>query len=203
MSDTLYLQIDRNVQVHHPHVYLQDVAQLSCSNPKVLNRCRVLPVVNLEPGKAGRYVFSAADLIDLILSKEQNLDVSALGETSFIVTYSEARMRHKIWAWLKVALICLATFFGTAFAIMSFNNDVDLTSLFGQIYQQVTGKVSNGFTVLEISYSIGIGLGVLFFFNHFGRWKITQDPTPMQVQMRVYEDDVNTTIVEEEKRKER
>lgn len=202
MSDTLYLQIDRNVQVHHPHVYLQDVAQLSCSNPKVLNRCRVLPVVNLEPGKAGRYVFSAADLIDLILSKEQNLDVSALGETSFIVTYSEARMRHKIWAWLKVALICLATFFGTAFAIMSFNNDVDLTSLFGQIYQQVTGKVSNGFTVLEISYSIGIGLGVLFFFNHFGRWKITQDPTPMQVQMRVYEDDVNTTIVEEEKRKE-
>ena len=48
MSDTLYLQIDQNIEVHHPHVYLQDVAQLSCSNAKVLNRCRVLPVANLE-----------------------------------------------------------------------------------------------------------------------------------------------------------
>ena len=50
--------------------------------------------------------------------------------------------------------------------------------------------------------SVGIGLGVLFFFNHFGRKKITQDPTPMQVQMRLYEDDVDTTIIEEICRKE-
>ena len=27
--------------------------------------------------------------------------------------------------------------------------------------------------------------------------KITSDPTPMQVQMRLYEDDVNTTIIED------
>ena len=27
--------------------------------------------------------------------------------------------------------------------------------------------------------------------------KITADPTPMQVQMRQYEDDVNTTIIED------
>ena len=86
---------------------------------------------------------------------------------------------------------------------MSFNNDVDLTTLFGQIYQQVTGAKSSGFTILEITYSIGIGAGVLFFFNHFGSMKLTQDPTPMQVQMRVYEDDVNTTIIEKvEKGKE-
>ena len=27
--------------------------------------------------------------------------------------------------------------------------------------------------------------------------KLTDDPTPMQVQMRKYEDDVNTTILED------
>ena len=40
-------------------------------------------------------------------------------------------------------------------------------------------------------------------FNHFGGRKITEDPTPMEVEMRVYEDDVNKTLIEQEKRKER
>lgn len=116
------------------------------------------------------------------------------------MTYREEAVKSKVWTWVKAVIICMATFFGTAFAIMSFNNDVDLTTLFGQIYQQVTGAKSSGFTILEITYSIGIGAGVLFFFNHFGSMKLTQDPTPMQVQMRVYEDDVNTTIIEKVER---
>ena len=60
----------------------------------------------------------------------------------------------------------------------------------------------DGFTVLEIGYSLGIGIGVIFFFNHFGRWKITQDPTPIEVEMRTYEDEVDNTILEMENRKE-
>lgn len=51
MSDTLYLQLDMNIQVQHPHVYLQDIARLSCTNPKILNRLRVLPVANLDSEK--------------------------------------------------------------------------------------------------------------------------------------------------------
>ena len=85
---------------------------------------------------------------------------------------------------------------------MTFNRDVDVTKLFSQVYEQMTGSSSEGFTVLEISYSLGIGLGVLFFFNHFVRKKLTQDPTPMQVQMRQYEDDVNTTLIEDINREE-
>ena len=89
------------------------------------------------------------------------------------------------------------SFFGAAFSIMTFNNDVDLGSLFDQFYTLVMGKSSNGFTILEISYSVGIGLGVLLFFNHFGHLKLSDDPTPMQVQMRTYEDDVNQTLIEQ------
>jgi len=46
---------------------------------------------------------------------------------------------------------------------MTFNNDVDVGNLFADIYTQVTGQVSSHFTILEITYSVGIGLGVLFF----------------------------------------
>ena len=201
MSDTLYIQTDMNILIKHPHVYLQDIARLSCSNSKVLNRLRVLPVANLNPDTPGRYTMSVMDLVDLIQKKEQDLDITPLGELSFILTYQPPGKPQMIFEILKVVFISLASFFGAAFSIMTFNTDADVGTLFKQIYQQVTGNISSGFTILEISYSIGLAAGVLFFFNHFGRKKFSADPTPMQVQMRQYEDNVNTTLLEESSRK--
>lgn len=196
MNAVLYMQVDANIQIKHPHIYLQDIARLSCSDSKILNRLRVMPVVNLKPDAPGRYVMSVMDLVDRIQQKEPNLTVTPLGETDFILTYEKPGSQNLVFRWLKIALVCLITFFGAAFSIMTFNADVDVEKLFQQIYFQVTGQNSSGFTPLEIAYSAGLGLGILFFFNHFGHRKITADPTPMQVQMRKYEDDVNTTITE-------
>lgn len=203
MSDTLYMQLDENVEVHHPHVYLQDIAGLSCSNPAVLNKVRVMPVANLNPDCPGRYVMSAMDLVRMIQKKEPELDISPIGEPNFIITYEKENAPHLLWRWLKVFFVCLCSFFGAAFSIMAFNNDVDAGRLFSQIYEQVTGRAPSGFTILELSYSVGLALGVLFFFNHFGRMKLTSDPTPMQVQMRQYEDSVNTSIIEDISRREK
>ena len=200
MSDTLYIQTKENVEVHHPHVYLQDIAKLSCSNSKILNKLRVMPVANLQPDKPGRYVISVMDLIKEIQQKEPDLDITTIGEPTFLITYQKEGTVNIVLRWCKVVFVCLATFFGAGFSIMTFNNDVDIPALFEQIYTQVTGQASDGFSILEISYSVGIGLGVLFFFNHFGRMKLTDDPTPMQVQMRLYENDVNTTIMEDKSR---
>nr|WP_295265752.1 stage V sporulation protein AA [uncultured Blautia sp.] len=202
MSDTLYMQIDMNILIKHPHVYLQDIARLSCTNSKVLNRLRVLPVTSLNPGTPGRYTMSVMDLVDLIQKKEPDLDITPLGEPSFILTYRPPGKSQMVFDILKVVFISLASFFGAAFSIMTFNTDADVGTLFKQIYQQVTGNVSNGFTILEISYSIGLAAGVLFFFNHFGKKKFSADPTPMQVQMRQYEDNINTTLLEKSSREE-
>ena len=180
MSDTLYLQLDQNIQINHPHIYLQDIAKLSCSNSKILNRLRVMPVINLDPNKPGRYVMSVN-----------------IGEADFIITFKNKPGSGLVWQWCKIIFVGLAAFFGAGFSIMTFNNDVDVGGLFSQIYTQVTGQTSGHFTVLEITYSIGIGLGVLFFFNHFGHMKITDDPTPMQIQMRLYEENVNKTLIKD------
>lgn len=197
MSDTLYLQLDQNIQINHPHIYLQDIAKLSCSNSKILNRLRVMPIINLDPNKPGRYVMSVMDLISEIKKKEPDLEINNIGEADFIITFKNKPGSGLVWQWCKIIFVGLAAFFGAGFSIMTFNNDVDVGGLFSQIYTQVTGQTSGHFTVLEITYSIGIGLGVLFFFNHFGHMKITDDPTPMQIQMRLYEENVNKTLIED------
>ena len=54
---------------------------------------------------------------------------------------------------------------------------------------------------MEVTYSIGIVIGILVFFNHFGRKRFSVDPTPMEVEMRLYENDIQTTLVENYSRK--
>ena len=203
MSDILYIQTEKNVEVHQPEVYLQDVAKLSCSNPHVLNRNKVRKVFTIPEDKPGRYIVSAMELIRAVQEKEQTVDVTHIGEANFVVTYETEKHKHVLYSWLKTALVCIITFFGGAFSIMTFNADTGMSGLFFQIYKQLTGEISTGKTILEFTYSLGIGIGVIFFFNHFGQGKITQDPTPMQVQMRVYEDDVDKTLIEQKNRKEK
>ena len=107
--------------------------------------------------------------------------------------------------WLqraKTAAVCVIAFFGAGFAIMTFNNDVSVTDVFQEIYLLVTGRKSSGFTVLEVSYSIGLFLGIVVFFNHFSKQKINTDPTPLEVEMRLYEENVNKALIDNEGRKE-
>lgn len=199
MSDTIYMHFEENILVHHPHVYLQDITKLCCSNSKLLNRLRILPVVNLPADQPGRYVISVIDLITEIQKKEPDITVTAMGEPKFILTYKPEEPVNKIWQWSKAVFVCFCTFFGAAFSIMTFNEESSIPDLFENIYLLFTGSPFSEWKLLEISYSIGIGLGVLFFFNHFGHMKLTSDPTPMQVQMHSYEDQINTTIINDKR----
>lgn len=195
MSDTIYMHFEENILVHHPHVYLQDITKLCCSNSKLLNRLRILPVVNLPADQPGRYVISVIDLITEIQKKEPDITVTAMGEPKFILTYQTSTTVNNVWQWIKVIFVCLCTFFGAAFSIMTFNEQSSIPDLFESIYLLFTGNSVSKWKLLEISYSVGVAVGVLFFFNHFGHMKLTSDPTPMQVQMHLYEDDVNATII--------
>ena len=49
---------------------------------------------------------------------------------------------------------------------------------------------------LRFRYSIGLAAGIIIFYNHIGGKRLTSDPTPLEVEMRNYERDVNQAIVE-------
>lgn len=200
MSEILYIQTEKNVEVQSPEIYLQDVAKLTCKDSKVLNRNKVRKVFSIPNEEPGRYVVSAVDLVHAIAKEEPNVDITHIGEANLVVTYEKAKHQQKWYSWLKTLLVCVLTFFGGAFSIMTFNTDVDTANLFSKIYTQFTGEIATGPTILEFTYSVGIGIGVVFFFNHFGKGKLTQDPTPVEVQMRLYEDDVNKTLIADKNR---
>ena len=203
MSEILYIQTEKNVEVYSPEIHLQDIAKLVCGDQKILNRNQVRRVMTIPERKPGRYVISALDLVKVVAREEKSLDVTHIGEANIVVTYREQPSSRKWREYIKTGFVCLLSFFGAAFSIMTFNTDVDIQKLFPQLYFQLTGIRTEGYTILEIFYSLGIGIGVLFFFNHFGHGKPSKDPSPIEVQMRTYEEDVDKTLIAENNRGEK
>ena len=193
---TLYIKGDRNVEVTKPDVYLKDIVMMECPDKNMFPKLQTLKVLKIQGKKEQRYVLSVLKIIACIHEKYPQVEVQNLGETDIIITYEKQQTPSYVWHICKVVVVAAIIFFGSAFSIMAFNNDVGGTELFGQIYELVMGRKSDGFTVLEITYSIGLTLGILIFFNHFGKKRFTVDPTPMEVQMRLYENDIQTTLVE-------
>ena len=206
-SETLYLKIETNTIVTDRHVKLSDIAKMECANPAIVRQLKQKKVYTFQDAidekkkKNQMEVFSVLKIIELIHEEYPNVDVSNEGESDFIVEYIPNPKKPRWMNAVKTILLCIVIFFGSAFTIMAFNNDVGVTDVFSKFYLQVMGIRSTGVTQLEISYCIGLGIGILIFFNHVGRKKITHDPTPIQVEMRTYETDLDTTFIDNAGRK--
>ena len=197
----LYIKGDRDVEVTKPDVTLGDLLSMECTDKLMLAKIKTLKVIRFKKSGKQRCVVSVLKIIACIHEKFPEADVQNLGESDIIVTYEDQKTPALAWHIIKTVFVAAVTFFGAAFSIMAFNNDVDVTKLFGQIYEFVTGQEAGGFTVLEIAYSMGVTAGILIFFNHFGKKRFTVDPTPMEIQMRLYENDIQTTLIENSERR--
>lgn len=205
-NSTIYIKADKNIEVTKPDVTLGDVLSIECANAAVLSRVKTLKLLKFhhtDKKNQNRTAVSILKVIACIHEVYPSAEIQNEGEQDFIVTLEEQKTPGGLVHWTKVLLVVIISFIGAAFSIMAFNNDVDVTKLFGQVYELITGTRSDGFTVLELTYCLGLIIGILVFFNHFGKKKFTVDPTPMEVEMRLYENDIQTTLLETYSRKEK
>ena len=202
---TLHLKIERNTVVWDRQVRLSDIADMECTDETVLRQLKQKKVYTFREDAGSRknqlVVVSVLKIMEQIHKDYPELEISNEGETDFIIEYVPFPEKPEWVNIIKTVVLCILIFFGAAFTIMAFNNDVGVGDGFAKFYRQVTGVESDSVTELEICYSIGLSLGILIFFNHVGRKKITHDPTPIQIEMRKYESDLDTAFIENAERK--
>lgn len=201
-QEKIYLKTDIHSLVTDEKVYVRDVAKIEGIGEEIRNQIKEIELYEFTAStKKQMVVFSVLKVLELIHKKFPDLDIELLGEEDFVVEY-KGQSTNKIWQErMKLILICVITFFGAAFTIMAFNNDIAVNGVFERFYMQMTGNQKPPVTELEICYSIGLAIGILVFFNHVGRKKITPDPTPIQVELRKYENDMNMTFIVNASRK--
>ncbi|MBQ2744813.1 MAG: stage V sporulation protein AA [Lachnospiraceae bacterium] len=196
MQENVYLKITLSAKVHKPQVTVGDVAKVYCQDKALLNKIKTLNIYTFHNPKENRVIYSAVKVIEIITENCPSINISHIGEPDFVLEYEPINKKNIIPAWVNVSICSIIMFFGAAFAIMTFNTDVSISKLFSDIYADITGQNNNGFSILEISYSVGLGLGIIIFYNHFGKRRLSKDPTPIELEMRSYETDIETALVD-------
>ena len=196
-SKVLYLKINQHTVVKKRQVILDDIGSMECTDMRILQQVKQIPLHSFSMKKTQKQMefFSVLKVISLIHRKFPNLEVESLGEQEFIVEYPAVKAQAKWFDLLKLAMLCVVIFFGSAFTIMAFNNDVSVTEVFDRFYLQVMGVKKPAVTELEIAYSLGIVIGLFVFFNHIGKRKLSSDPTPIQVEVNKFKTDTDLTMI--------
>lgn len=198
MEEILYIKVEQNIPVKSRTLTFRDIASLYCTNQKIVQTIEKETFYTLPKNGNQKTMFTIAKVYEGIHKIYPNLRIENLGEQDFIVDLEkpDGKEKKKTLEYIKTALVAFIVFFGAAFTIMTFNEDVGVKEVFDKVYQMIMGSAKQGGSALEVCYAIGLPVGILVFYNHFRRRKIKDDPTPIQVEMRAYEEQVNKAMIE-------
>ncbi|MDO4169627.1 MAG: stage V sporulation protein AA [Lachnospiraceae bacterium] len=198
----VYFKGEESACINHRDLLVKDIGEVYCTDPEIAHQVENIKLYHFPKGSNAKEVFSIVNILQEIKEVKKEIEVVNLGETDFIVYYKEQPGNSKWQQNAKILFVCLVSFFGAAISIMAYNNDVGIEELFAKVYEWLTGNKAGGPGLLEISYSIGLAVGIIVFFNHAAKKTFSDEPTPFEVQMRLYEKDVNDTFITGADRKE-
>ena len=195
-SATIYIKAEQNVEMQTEDVYVKDIARLTCSDEHILAKVKAIKLHRFKEDEPKRQVISLLKIIEEIEKVCPGANVQSIGEAAVMVEYINVNRHKGTVQAVKLLFVAMVSFFGTAFTIMAFHNDIGINDVFTKIYEMVMGQQGDGYGILELAYSLGLAIGIIVFFNHIGGRRITKDPTPIEVEMRIYEEDVNKALIE-------
>lgn len=192
MEKTIYIRMRNRCQIRHQGpVYLSDIAQI-IADDQLLKSLQKLSVYQVKPEDRNMIVIDAMMVITQIIKAFKEVEVQMIGPAQTIVEVVLQKKAISIPAFL---LIWFLLFFGAALTIINFHEDVSMQAAQQHLYTMVTGEVEEKPLLFQIPYSFGLGLGMVLFFNHFFRKRINEEPSPLEVEMFNYQQDIDQYVI--------
>ncbi|MFL6558683.1 MAG: stage V sporulation protein AA [Bacillus sp. (in: firmicutes)] len=192
MEETIYIRMRNRVQTPpEEKVLLKDIAQVIAPD-EVLSHLQTMMIHQLTDADRNIVIIDVMKVIQLLKSKFEEIEVQTIGPAQTII---EVTYKKKGVSLPYFLLIWFLLFFGSAMAIMNFHDDVSMKSVQEKIYTIITGKKETKPLLFQIPYSIGLGLGMILFFNHFFKKRINEEPSPLEVEMFNYQMDLDNYVI--------
>lgn len=141
----VYVKLSQMTKTGKRTVNVGDIGQVYCSDPSVAAKVKAIRAASFP--KAVRRTAVCGDIMELIrLAQEADpqIQIVNLGETEYAVLFEPAPERSVVLQGAKTAFVALVAFCGAAFAIMTFNNDANVTDVFGTLYRLIAGRDAAG-----------------------------------------------------------
>ncbi|MFF2090170.1 stage V sporulation protein AA [Paenibacillus sp. NPDC058174] len=198
-QSALYLRLKKRISIRPGHqVTLGQVARLLAASDEQEQRLADLVLYRHAKADGNRVVIDLLQIVRAIREAEPGLSVEAYGDPQVLIMVSEKPVKPRIvvllFAWLLL-------FFGAGLAIMNFHTDVSMREVHIRIVELITGERTEHPLWFQIPYSLGIGLGMILFFNHLFRKRFNEEPNPLEVELYTYQENVNAYVIADEMRK--
>ncbi|PTX50872.1 stage V sporulation protein AA [Melghirimyces profundicolus] len=194
VSGQVFLQMKKRIRAKPDQVLrVGDVAVVLAEKKEELES---LPVSRPNDMEGDLAIVDLMDVIRVLRVKDPDLDIRTVGLPQTLVEFHSPRTIPPAAA---VAAVWLLLFVGSGLAIMNFHTDVSMKEVHERIYYLMTGVQTSRPLILQIPYSLGIGLGMVLFFNHVFRGKFNEEPSPLELEVFLYQENIDQYVIDHEK----
>ena len=138
--ETVYVKAERNSVCHDPQIRIMDVMSVECTDPAICTGIKNKTLYHFAPEQTAKKkrseVFSILDVIQLIHEEYPEVEMVSFGEQDFVVEYVPSPMGSKAMETLKIVVLCIVIFLGSAFTIMAFNKEESVGEEYDRKYKQ-------------------------------------------------------------------
>lgn len=195
-TPTVYVRLRSRIRIQRGRsVKLGDVAHLLTSPEEQEGRLLELELLRPGPEDGNLILIDILQIIPEIRRTLPDVTVELIGSGHTLVEVVVGSGKPSKSLFI---LVWLLLFFGSALTIMNFHADVNMQEVQIRIVEMITGRRDEHPYLFQVAYSLGIGFGMAVFFNHLFKKKWNEEPTPLEVEMFLYQQNVDKYVVIEE-----
>ncbi|WP_342602211.1 stage V sporulation protein AA [Peribacillus sp. FSL E2-0159] len=188
----VYIRMRNRVQVKgNQTVRIKDIARI-IGPEEVITTIEEIILLTVKKEDKNIIVIDLAQVIMAIRKMDQTIEVETFGPSQTII---EIILSKKKMSYLTFALVWFLLFVGGGMTIMNFHVDVSMGEVHQKIFTIITGKVEDKPLLIQIPYSFGLGIGMILFFNHFFKKRFNEEPSPLEVEMFNYQQDLDRYVI--------
>ncbi len=180
---------------------MKDIGEVYCKNESIKKKVEEVKILRVKPEESYSYI-SGNQIITKILDDIDNIDISIIGSSDVFLEIKGKEENRPFLNFLKILVVALILFFGSAMAIINFFEDVNMKGTLERIYYVITGKEEKNPLIVTMPFSLGIGLGIYIFFNRVFSFskRRKQEPGPLELELYLYDKNIEDSILDDLKK---
>ncbi|MFK2824265.1 stage V sporulation protein AA [Bacillus sp. B190/17] len=200
MEASIYIRLHHRIR--HPlnaQVKLREIAEVIAPEsmlPDLLSTD--IHQVKREEGQI--VIIDAMMVVEKLHRYWPDTDIQFIGPSQTII---DTTPQSKNTSFPLFLFVWFLLFIGAALTIMNFHEDVSMLDVHIKLYEIVTGEKTDHPLIFQIPYSIGLGAGMVLFFNHLFKKRFNEEPSPLEVEMFNYQQDLDQYVIFHERKERR
>ncbi|WP_407268757.1 stage V sporulation protein AA [Radiobacillus sp. PE A8.2] len=191
MGGIIYIRLRKYTKVtKNEVVYLEDIAFLT-GDSSLLKKMKQTKIYKVSEQDRSMLVIDVFQVISQLIEQFPEVEFQPLGPEQTILKIEKPK---KVSSIFFVSIIWLLMFIGTAMAIMNFHYDVSMQEVQQKLHYLLTGEEEAYPLWIQVPYSLGLGIGMTLFFNHLLKKRLNEEPSPLEVEMFNYQQDLDRYI---------